>query len=158
MTCLRWGYEGQRIARFGASYNSNSARLGTPQKPSVFSLSVLQQYRVINLWELDAERVLAAGMPTLLPFVPIMRGGDRIDIVQRAVYALRRAPDLVDFATFLAIIASYVLDRATIRSIMRPSSMHLRCMWWLPTSTRNWREGASSPVTTGVVPAARVVP
>jgi len=38
--------------------------IASEHRAEFMGLSVLQQYRVINLWELDAERVLAGGMTT----------------------------------------------------------------------------------------------
>ena len=35
-----------------------------------------QDYRVINLWEVDAGEVLEQKWTTLLPYVPILKGGD----------------------------------------------------------------------------------
>jgi predicted transposase YdaD len=105
-------------------------RPATAYRSSFMALTAVQEYRVVNLWELDAEQVLAAKMPALLPFVPIMVGGNRVDIVQRAVYALRSDAELADFETFLAFIARFVFDSETILSIMRWDMATLRENPW----------------------------
>ena len=35
-----------------------------------------QDYRVINLWEIEAESVFEQNLSSLLPFVPILKGGN----------------------------------------------------------------------------------
>ncbi|MCU0567046.1 MAG: hypothetical protein MUF49_10665 [Oculatellaceae cyanobacterium Prado106] len=48
-------------------------------------LQALQEYRVINLWEVEASVVFEQSLTALLPFVPILKqGGDRV-IVQQAL-------------------------------------------------------------------------
>jgi CHAT domain len=49
----------------------------------------IQDYRVINLWEVDAEIVFNQPLPPLLPFVPILRGGKEVSVVQTALQELR---------------------------------------------------------------------
>ncbi|BAY39152.1 hypothetical protein NIES2111_35020 [Nostoc sp. NIES-2111] len=52
-------------------------------------LRAIQDYHVINLWEVDAEIVFQQPLPSLLPFVPILRGGGEASVVQRALQLLR---------------------------------------------------------------------
>ncbi|MEB3335978.1 MAG: hypothetical protein VKJ46_00840, partial [Leptolyngbyaceae bacterium] len=52
-------------------------------------LQASQEYRVINLWEIEAELVFQQPQPSLLPFVPILRGGNQTTMVQQAVQILR---------------------------------------------------------------------
>ena len=39
-----------------------------------------QDYRVVNLWEIEAERILEAELLPLLPFMPLLRGGQDIPL------------------------------------------------------------------------------
>jgi hypothetical protein len=48
-----------------------------------------QDYRVINLWEVDAELAFQPSLRSLLPFVPMLRGGGEEYVVRRAVQRLR---------------------------------------------------------------------
>lgn len=123
-------------------------------------LSAHQQYRVINLWELEAEQVLAGGLPTLLPFVPIMAGGDKVDIITRAVYALRSTPELADFETFLLFMARFVLDGATIETILRWDMATLRENPWYAQileegRKEGWEEGKEEGREEGMVTLIR---
>ncbi|MBK8046315.1 MAG: Rpn family recombination-promoting nuclease/putative transposase [Anaerolineales bacterium] len=99
-------------------------------RTTFMGFEAVQQYRAINLWELDAAAVLAGNVPALLPFIPIMRGGDNIDIVKQALYALRSDPELADFEEFMAFIAGNVLPIETVRSIMRWDMAILRESPW----------------------------
>jgi predicted transposase YdaD len=42
-----------------------------------------QGYRVINLWEVDVNLVFEQGLSSLLPFVPILKGGGEETVVQQ---------------------------------------------------------------------------
>ncbi|NEO49014.1 MAG: Rpn family recombination-promoting nuclease/putative transposase, partial [Moorea sp. SIO4A3] len=52
-------------------------------------LKARQDYRVINLWEVEAELVLEQPLPPLFPFVPILFGGGSESKLRSAVQALR---------------------------------------------------------------------
>ncbi len=76
-------------------------------------------FRVIKLWELDAKQVLAYNNPMLLPFVPLMHGGDTKQMVIKCAERIRREPKAAELEAILAIFASYVLNVETIRQIVR---------------------------------------
>ena len=82
-------------------------------------LRAIQDYRVINLWEVDAEIVFQQPLPSLLPFVPILRGGGEASVVQRAVQLLRADAQLNQLEPLLAFFASFVLDMPVVQEIMR---------------------------------------
>lgn len=44
-----------------------------------------QDDRAIDLWEVDAEVAFQPSLPSLLPFVPVLRGGGEARVAQRAV-------------------------------------------------------------------------
>lgn len=48
-----------------------------------------QDYRVINLREVDVEIAFAEQMSPLIPFVPVLKGGAEESTVQRALQILR---------------------------------------------------------------------
>jgi predicted transposase YdaD len=52
-------------------------------------LQARQDYRVINLWEVNAEIVFERSLTALLPFVPVLKGGGEKSTVQRALRLLR---------------------------------------------------------------------
>lgn len=72
---------------------------------------------MINLWEIDAEVVLQQPLITLLPFVPILRGGGHESMLQRAVILLREQEQLREL--LLAFFAGFVLGTPLIQQIMR---------------------------------------
>ncbi len=52
-------------------------------------LQARQDYHVINLWEVEAEVVFQQQLPSLIPFVPVLRGGGEESTVRRALQVLR---------------------------------------------------------------------
>ena len=52
-------------------------------------LRAIQDYRIINLWEVEAELAFQSTLTALLPFVPIMKGGVEEKLIQQAVQVLR---------------------------------------------------------------------
>ncbi len=82
-------------------------------------LQVRQDYRVINLWEIDVEIAFQEHISALIPFVPILKGGAEESIVQRALQILHSDHQLSELETVMAFFASFVLDSALIRQIMR---------------------------------------
>ncbi|MCC5656152.1 DUF4351 domain-containing protein [Nostoc sp. XA010] len=93
-------------------------------------LRAIQDYRVINLWEIDAEIVFEQSLPSLLPFVPILRGGGEVSVVQRALQALRADAQLNELESLLAFFASFVLDTPLVQQIMRWDMAVLRESPW----------------------------
>ncbi|MEH2409152.1 Rpn family recombination-promoting nuclease/putative transposase [Nostoc sp.] len=95
-------------------------------------LRAIQDYRVINLWEIDAEIVFEQPLPSLLPFVPILRGGGEVSVsvVQRALQALRADAQLNQLESLLAFFASFVLDTPLVQQIMRWDMAVLRESPW----------------------------
>ena len=88
----------------------------------------LQEYHVINLWEVDAQ--LAFSQKPLLPFVPIMKGGDDQKLIQQALNKLRADDKLQELEMTLAFFASFVLESKIIQQIMRWDMIVLRESPW----------------------------
>ena len=106
-------------------------------------LRAIQDYHVINLWEIDAEIVFQQPLSSLLPFVPILRGGGEISVVQRALQALRADAELNQLESLLAFFASFVLDTPLVEQIMRWDMAELReSPWYHEIEQRGIQEGA----------------
>jgi len=82
-------------------------------------LKARQDYRVINLWEVDANLVFQQNLSPLLPFVPILKHGGEVPMVQRALQQLRADEHLSELETLLAFFASFVLTIPLVQQIMR---------------------------------------
>jgi predicted transposase YdaD len=106
-------------------------------------LRAIQDYRVINLWEIDAEIVFKQPLPSLLPFVPILRGGGEVSVVQRALQALRADAQLNELESLLAFFASFVLEMPLVQQMMRWDMAILReSPWYHEIEQRGIQEGA----------------
>lgn len=93
-------------------------------------LQARQDYRLINLWEVDAAVVFDQSLNALLPFVPILRNGGEAAIVQQALNQLRQDEQLVELESLLAFFASFVLESEVVRQIMRWDMAVLRESPW----------------------------
>lgn len=59
----------------------NILKISNSEIPTSFAsnfigLRAIQDYRVINLWEVDVNIAFETPLPSLLPFVPILKGGE----------------------------------------------------------------------------------
>lgn len=84
---------------------SPSLTIVSSYEQEFLGLRAIQDYRVINLWEVDAEIVFQQPLPSLLPFVPILRGGGEASVVQRALEILRADAQLDQLESLLAFFA-----------------------------------------------------
>jgi predicted transposase YdaD len=66
----------------------------TRYESNFLGLQARQDYTVINLWEISAEEVLSQSFTALIPFVPVMRGGNTEEMLQRAKENLYSALEL----------------------------------------------------------------
>jgi predicted transposase YdaD len=80
---------------------------------------VYQDYRVINLWEVEAQIVFEQKIRSLLPFVPILKGGKEQSVVRAALRELRANEELSELEPLLSFFASFVLELPVIQEIMR---------------------------------------
>jgi predicted transposase YdaD len=82
-------------------------------------------------------------LPSLLPFVPILRGGGEVSVVQRALQALRADAQLNQLESLLAFFASFVLDTPLVQQIMRWDMAVLReSPWYQEIEQRGIQQGA----------------
>jgi predicted transposase YdaD len=89
-----------------------------------------QDYRVINLWEIEADLVFAENLSSLLPFVPILKGGGEEAVVRKAVIKLRENEQLSDLEPLLSFFAAFVLEMPIVQQIMRWDMIVLRESPW----------------------------
>ncbi|PKO21626.1 MAG: hypothetical protein CVU38_13790 [Chloroflexi bacterium HGW-Chloroflexi-1] len=89
-----------------------------------------QDFKVINLWEVDATLAFERALAPLLPFVPIMKGGDDVTLIKQAAHLLRADEDISEMGTFLAFWATFVLTRDVLQKIMRWDMVMLRESPW----------------------------
>ncbi len=82
-------------------------------------IRVYQDYRVINLWEVEAQIVFEQKIRSLLPFVPILKGGKEESVVRAALRELRADEDLSELEPLFSFFASFVLELPLIQEIMR---------------------------------------
>ncbi len=65
------------------------------------------------------ELVFEQPIPSLLPFVPILKGGGNESQVRKALSQLRQAKSLEELEPLLAFFATFVLDSKLVQQIMR---------------------------------------
>ncbi len=82
-------------------------------------LRAIQEYRVINLWEVDVDIVFQRNLSTLLPLVPILKGGGKEKVIKRALRELRVQKQPGELESILGFFATYVLDTSLVREILR---------------------------------------
>lgn len=78
-----------------------------------------QDFQVIKLWDIDAEKALAFNNPAIVPFIPLMDGGNTERMLHKCADRIRQEPRSLELETILSVFASYVLDTELIRRILR---------------------------------------
>jgi len=91
----------------------------TRYESSFAGLEARQDYRVINLWEVDVEIAFQQPVSSLLPFVPILKGGAEETTIKRALRILRTDENLSELESLMAFLASFVLESRVVQQIMR---------------------------------------
>ncbi|UCJ12670.1 MAG: DUF4351 domain-containing protein [Phormidium sp. PBR-2020] len=114
-----------------------------PQIPSCYEsefngIRALQEYRVINLWEVDVNLVFEQNIRSLLPFVPILKGGGEEQVVRRALRELRADEELSELESLLSFFSTFVLELPVVQQIMRWDMAVLRES---PLAQELFREG-----------------
>ncbi|YAF93733.1 MAG: Rpn family recombination-promoting nuclease/putative transposase [Nodularia sp. CChRGM 3473] len=93
-------------------------------------LQARQDYRVINFWEVDVNIAFQQEISWLLPFVPILKGGDDESTIREALRLLRADEQLNQLETVLAFFATFVLESELVQQIMRWDMAILRESPW----------------------------
>ncbi|WP_375494962.1 transposase, partial [uncultured Nostoc sp.] len=109
---------------------ASEAQIPTTYMSNIAGISAHQDYRVINLWEVDVNIVFEQPLPSLLPFVPILKGGENESTIRQALQILRRDEQLNQLETVLAFFANFVLESALVQEIMRWDMAVLRESPW----------------------------
>jgi predicted transposase YdaD len=86
-------------------------------KSKFMGLVARQDYRVINLWEVDVQLAFQK-VSSLIPFAPILKNGDNEQTIQQALRVMRADEKLSELETVLGFFATFVLDSAIVQSIM----------------------------------------
>ena len=97
---------------------TSDAKIPTAFKSKFMGLTARQDYRVINLWEIDAQVAFNA-VPSLLPFVPVLQNGANEATITQALRVIRTSEQLEQFDMLLGFFASFMLDKALVQNIMR---------------------------------------
>jgi predicted transposase YdaD len=125
----------------------SDSKIPSRYKSSIAGLKSIQEYRVINLWEVDVNIALQLQIPSLLPFVPMLKGGENEPIIREALQILRADEELNKLETVLAFFATFVLDTALVQDIMRWDMAVLReSPWYTEIDQRGRREGIISAI------------
>lgn len=98
---------------------TSDTAIPTRYTSNIAGLTAIQDYRVINLWEVDVNIPFQQPLPSLLPFVPILKGGNNESIIREALQMLRQDEDLNQLETVLAFFATFVLENSLVQDIMR---------------------------------------
>ena len=96
----------------------------------VMGMMAHQDYRVINLWEVEANLVFEQQLSALLPFVPILKNGANETTVRQALQLLRADEQLQELEPLLSFFASFVLEVPLVQQIMRWDMSILRESPW----------------------------
>ncbi|MGK7931830.1 MAG: Rpn family recombination-promoting nuclease/putative transposase [Microcystaceae cyanobacterium] len=114
----------------------------TAYESEFMGIRAYQDYRVINLWEIDVNLVFDKNLTSLLPFVPILQGGDDPPKVRQALRGLREDETLQDLEPLLSFFASFVLEIPVVRDIMRWDMTVLReSPWYNTILEEGWQGG-----------------
>jgi predicted transposase YdaD len=93
-------------------------------------LEARQDYKVIQLSEVEAKVALSQPIPSLLPFVPIMQGGEQESVIREALRLLQQDPVLSELEPLLAFFARFVLSSEVVTEILRWDMAVLRESPW----------------------------
>jgi len=110
-------------------------------------LQARQDYRVINLWEVDAQIAFTEPASPLLPFVPVLKGGAEQSTIERALQVLRADEQLSQLETVMAFFASFVLESRLVQQIMRWDMAVLsESPWYQEILQQGMRQGILSGI------------
>ncbi|UKO97350.1 Rpn family recombination-promoting nuclease/putative transposase [Nostoc sp. UHCC 0870] len=122
---------------------TTNSEISTTYESNIAGLRAIQDYRVINLWEVDVNIAFDQPLPSLLPFVPILKGGENEATIREALQILRSDEQLNQLETVLAFFATFVLESSLVQEIMRWDMAVLReSPWYKEILERGRQEGA----------------
>lgn len=110
-----------------------------------------QDFQVINLWEVDVNLALQEPLLPLLPFAPILKGGNSEPIIAQAVVRLRADANLAQMENLLAFFASFVMSTELVQRIMRWDMAVLReSPWYTEIRQEGWQLGLEKGLEKGL--------
>lgn len=109
---------------------SSATKISHRYYSKFMGLVARQDFKVINLWQVDAKLVFDLNLPTLLPFVPVLKEGGNVTAIKKAVSLLRAHENLQELEPLLAFFARFALESEIIRQIMRWDMAILRESPW----------------------------
>ena len=71
------------------------------------------------MWGVDVDIVFERNLSTLLPLVPILKGGGEEKVIRRALGELRVQKQPRELESILGFFATYVLDTNLVQEILR---------------------------------------
>lgn len=92
---------------------ASDVEIPTSYESEFAGLQARQDYHVINLWEVDVEIAFTQPVLSLLPFVPILKGGAEESTVQRALQILRADEQLSQLETVMAFFATFSIRHSS---------------------------------------------
>lgn len=123
---------------------------------NIAGLQARQDYRVINLWEVDVNIVFNQPLPSLLPFVPILQGGEN-ESTREALQILRADEQLNQLETVLAFFATFVLESTLVQEIMRWDMAVLReSPWYQEIEQRGVERGRREEILSNITTVLEV--
>ena len=93
-------------------------------------LQARQDYKVINLWEVDVEIAFTESLAALLPLAPVMKGGKDETLLRRATVALEAEERFSDLQQLLGIFATFVFGVDLVERVMSLQAEALRASPW----------------------------
>lgn len=125
----------------------SNTKIPTRFKSNFAGIKAVQEYRVINLWEVDVNIAFNQPLPSLLPFVPILKGGEDEATIREALQMLRADEKLNQLETVLAFFATFVLESTLVQEIMRWDMSVLReSPWYQEINQRGQQENLLSNI------------
>ncbi|MEA5505692.1 Rpn family recombination-promoting nuclease/putative transposase [Halotia wernerae UHCC 0503] len=118
---------------------------------NIAGLQARQDYRVINLWEVDVNIAFDQPIPSLLLFVPILKDGENESTIREALRILRADEQLNQLETVLAFFATFVLESTLVQEIMRWDMAVLRdSPWYQEIEQRGVEQGRREEILSNI--------
>jgi hypothetical protein len=109
------------------------------------------QFRLVKIYEMDARRVVSEGPLCMLPFVPLMKGGEAaLDEAEELVYRSEKTrPEKADMLTSMAILSGLVSAELPARLIARRKDIMIESAAYEIIKKEGFAEGVREGVLKG---------
>ena len=104
--------------------------IGKSFRSNFMGLQARQDYRVINLWEVDVEVAFDESLAALLPLAPVMKGGNDENVLRRAAVALEAEDRFEDLQQLLGIFATFIFGVDLVERVMSLQAEAFRASPW----------------------------